>query len=175
MEEADEMLIDETEQEDMDEQKDSEDEDDAVKDVVVEEIGNVTLETTELNKVREQNPNLLPVFVDGWEPLTDTMVRNATAMEQERMLGDRLYTIIRKDHLKLAGKITGMLIEQDPEVCMRLLRRPDLLEESVREATRLIEKHESEVQMKGKKRARKEFERGLNTQQENIKSIIEGR
>merc|ERR1719278_2181778 len=58
------------------------------------------------------------VMIQGQEPLTATMLAAAPMHEQKQMLGERLYPLIHKMHPDLAGKITGMLLEEELQGCL---------------------------------------------------------
>lgn len=56
------------------------------------------------------------------------------------MIGERLYAIIQGYEPNLAGKITGMLLEQNEKDLLILINNPDLLCNKIGEAITVLEK-----------------------------------
>eukprot|EP00515_Schizochytrium_aggregatum_P007726 CAMPEP_0202074304 /NCGR_PEP_ID=MMETSP0964-20121228/3539_1 /ASSEMBLY_ACC=CAM_ASM_000500 /TAXON_ID=4773 /ORGANISM="Schizochytrium aggregatum, Strain ATCC28209" /LENGTH=730 /DNA_ID=CAMNT_0048641449 /DNA_START=101 /DNA_END=2293 /DNA_ORIENTATION=+ len=75
------------------------------------------------------------------EPLTAAALASATEQEQKNMIGERLYPLIQRDQPKLAGKITGMLLEMDNPELLHLLESPDALQAKIQEAIQVLEQH----------------------------------
>ncbi len=61
-------------------------------------------------------------------------VAAARPEEKKEMLGERLFRLVQQRQPELAGKITGMLLELDVTVLIRLLESDQALEESIKEA-----------------------------------------
>ncbi|CAJ0949323.1 unnamed protein product [Ranitomeya imitator] len=68
------------------------------------------------------------VRMQGQEPLTASMLAAAPLQEQKQMLGERIYPLIFSMHAKLAGKITGMLLEIDNSELLHMLESPESLQ-----------------------------------------------
>ncbi|XP_049806906.1 polyadenylate-binding protein 1A-like [Schistocerca nitens] len=61
--------------------------------------------------VAQQPPVQQAVHIQGQEPLTASMLAEASHRDQKQMLGERLFPLIQHMYPELAGKITGMLLE----------------------------------------------------------------
>ena len=61
------------------------------------------------------------------------------------MIGERLYPLIYQHQDKLAGKITGMLLEMDNSELLNLIESPDALVTKIQEALSVLEAHEKSV------------------------------
>ncbi|XP_062315147.1 embryonic polyadenylate-binding protein-like isoform X4 [Osmerus eperlanus] len=83
------------------------------------------------------------VHVRGQEPLTASMLASAPLMEQKQLLGERLYPLIHALHPKLAGKITGMLLEIDNSELLHMLESPESLNSKVEEAVAVLQAHQA--------------------------------
>lgn len=70
-------------------------------------------------------------MIQGQEPLTTTMLAQALPQEQKQMLGERLFPLIQRLNMELAGKITGMLLEMDNSELLMMLENADLLKSKV--------------------------------------------
>ncbi|KAG8201251.1 hypothetical protein JTE90_019889 [Oedothorax gibbosus] len=98
------------------------------------------------------------VHVEGQEPLTASMLANASAEEQRQMIGDRLFPVIHLMQPYRAGKITGMLLEFENNELLNMLEHHELLKSKVEEAvTVLNEADKEQVNQKGeiKKKSKK--------------------
>ena len=71
------------------------------------------------------------VHIQGQEPLTSSMLAQASPQEQKQMLGERLYPLIQSVHSELAGKITGMLLEIDNSELLHMLESREQLKAKV--------------------------------------------
>ncbi|XP_033118983.1 uncharacterized protein LOC117118493 [Anneissia japonica] len=78
------------------------------------------------------------VQVPGLEPYS---LAQATPKEQKQMIGEHLYRIIQPSHGELAGKITGMLLENDNDELLQLLESRDSLSLKVDEAVTVWQAH----------------------------------
>lgn len=81
----------------------------------------------------------------GIEPLDDQALANADPAEQKNMIGERLYPLIYQHQDKLAGKITGMLLEMDNSELLNLIESPDALVSKISEALAVLKAHEASV------------------------------
>lgn len=72
------------------------------------------------------------------EPLTMPMLASAAPGMKKQMLGEQLYPRIALLEPAAAGKVTGMMLEMDPEEVLKLLERQDLLKNKVDEAMKVL-------------------------------------
>jgi len=77
------------------------------------------------------------------EPLTIKALAAATEKQQKQMIGEQLFPRIKAIEPKLAGKITGMLLEMDNGELIHLLESQQALQEKVSEAKDVLEHHET--------------------------------
>ena len=77
------------------------------------------------------------------EPLDDQALANADPAEQKNMIGERLYPLIYQEQPKLAGKITGMLLEMDNSELLNLIESPEALVSKIQEALAVLKAHEA--------------------------------
>lgn len=82
------------------------------------------------------------VVVKGQEPLTASMLAAAQPCDQKQMLGERLFELIYTMHPKLAGKITGMLLEIDNSELLHMLEHSESLKAKVEEALAVLHAHQ---------------------------------
>jgi len=61
--------------------------------------------------------------------------------EQKQMLGERLFPLIQRQHANLAGKITGMLLDNNNTELLHLLESPAALKGKVEEAVTVLQAH----------------------------------
>ncbi|KNC54123.1 polyadenylate-binding protein 1-B [Thecamonas trahens ATCC 50062] len=64
-----------------------------------------------------------------------------TPSEQKAMLGERLFPLIQPVQPRLAGKITGMLLEMDNGELLNLLESSQALQEKIAEAVNVLNQH----------------------------------
>jgi hypothetical protein len=69
--------------------------------------------------------------------------------DEEDMIGERLYHLIHATQPKLAGKITGMLLEMDNGELLYLLEFPDALSNKIDEALQVLEAHDEDEGRQG--------------------------
>lgn len=72
------------------------------------------------------------------------MSQNKLPIEKQ-MMGEELYPLIERTEPKLAGKITGMLLELDNAEILMLLICKEKLEQKVSEALRILEEHQKSL------------------------------
>lgn len=75
------------------------------------------------------------------EPLTSQALAAAPAVQQKQMIGERIFPLIQRHQPKLAGKITGMLLEMDNTELLHLLESPDALLAKINEALNVLRQH----------------------------------
>lgn len=80
-------------------------------------------------------------------PLTAASLAAAAPEQQKRMLGERLYPLVRGHAPDQASKITGMLLEMDSSEVLHLIDSPDALVEKVEEAQEVLRKHQQHHQV----------------------------
>ena len=72
---------------------------------------------------------------EGQEPLTASMLAQASPSEQKQMLSGRLFPLIQDLYPDLADKITGMLLEKiNPFELVHMLEHQESLKSKVEEA-----------------------------------------
>lgn len=84
-----------------------------------------------------------PQAVSGQEPLTATVLADATPSEQKQMIGERLFPKVQEHQPTMAGKITGMLLEIDNSELLHMLEQPEVLEAKVIEAVQVLQAHQA--------------------------------
>ncbi|KAI5077572.1 hypothetical protein GOP47_0007396 [Adiantum capillus-veneris] len=75
-----------------------------------------------------------------------SVLAKASPQQQKQMLGERLYPLVQKRQLPLAGKITGMLLEMDNNELLFLLDSEDALASKVEEAEIVLLQHSKSAQ-----------------------------
>lgn len=83
------------------------------------------------------------VLVQGQEPLTATMLADASKHEQKQMLGERLFPLIQRMYPDMTGKITGMLLEIDNSELLHMLEHHESLKAKVEEAVAVLQAHQA--------------------------------
>lgn len=83
------------------------------------------------------------VHIQGQEPLTASMLAEATPHDQKQMLGERLFPLIHRMYPDLAGKITGMLLEIDNSELLHMLEHHESLKAKVEEAVAVLQAHQA--------------------------------
>merc|ERR1712032_537029 len=75
-------------------------------------------------------------------PLTAEMLQDAKPIEKKRMIGERLFPKIQVVEPRLAGKITGMLLEMDNTELLVLLSEQRALMNKINEALAVLKDHQ---------------------------------
>merc|ERR1712217_150298 len=75
------------------------------------------------------------------QPLTSEMLNAANASQQKQMIGERIFPKIQHREPKLAGKITGMLLEMDNMELLHLLEDESALMAKINEAMAVLNSH----------------------------------
>merc|ERR1719216_196277 len=75
------------------------------------------------------------------QPLTSEMLNAANASQQKQMIGERIFPKIQHREPKLAGKITGMLLEMDNMELLHLLEDEQALMLKINEALVVLNSH----------------------------------
>merc|ERR1711953_1033396 len=74
-------------------------------------------------------------------PLTSEMLAQANPSQQKQMIGERIFPKIQNREPKLAGKITGMLLEMDNMELLHLLEDETALMAKINEALAVLNSH----------------------------------
>merc|ERR1712146_467130 len=82
---------------------------------------------------------------DHTTPLTSEMLATANPSQQKQMIGERIFPKIQHREPKLAGKITGMLLEMDNMELLHLLEDETALMSNINEALVVLNSHASDV------------------------------
>merc|ERR1712154_515892 len=79
-------------------------------------------------------------------PLTSEMLQGAEPAEKKQMIGERLFYKIQVVEPRLAGKITGMLLEWDNSELLVLLTNQRKLMLKINEALAVLKAHKQNIQ-----------------------------
>jgi len=93
----------------------------------------------QMQPMANPNPN------DSNSPLDDQALAAADPQEQKNMIGERLFPLIYQHQDKLAGKITGMLLEMDNAELLNLIESPDALLSKIEEALNVLKNHQESI------------------------------
>ena len=63
----------------------------------------------------------------------------ASQSEKKQMIGERLFPLVQEHQPKMAGKITGMLLELNNGELLNMLDSPDLLKDKMEEAVTVLQ------------------------------------
>merc|ERR1711963_245035 len=77
-------------------------------------------------------------------PLTSDMLAQANPSQQKQMIGERIFPKIQHREPKLAGKITGMLLEMDNMELLHLLENEEALMLKINEALAVLNSHSND-------------------------------
>merc|ERR1712176_129399 len=105
--------------------------------------------TRPLSITQPQNQARPPL--DANLPLTTDMLSTANPAQQKQMIGERIFPKIQHREPKLAGKITGMLLEMDNMELLHLLEDETALMAKINEALAVLNSHtatEAEANLK---------------------------
>lgn len=111
-------------------------------------ITNLTLKHTKEKKVGEFFGDFCgDDFVDDTSTRSDEDLQwttniNLPVTEHKRIIGDRLFPLVQTLQPNLAGKITGMLLENSNELLLQILEDRELLTSVVEKAVKLLEDYE---------------------------------
>jgi len=86
-----------------------------------------------------------PTSRDHTTPLTSEMLATANPSQQKQMIGERIFPKIQHREPKLAGKITGMLLEMDNMELLHLLEDENALMLKINEALAVLNSHSDNV------------------------------
>merc|ERR1719244_2199262 len=78
-------------------------------------------------------------------PLTSEMLQEAKPAEKKRLIGERLFPKIQVVEPRLAGKITGMLLEMDNADLMALLAEQRALMNKINEVLAVLKAHQERL------------------------------
>lgn len=78
-------------------------------------------------------------------PLTSEMLAQANPSQQKQMIGERIFPKIQHREPKLAGKITGMLLEMDNMELLHLLEDQQALMLKINEALAVLNSHSNDA------------------------------
>ncbi|ETO11680.1 apoptosis-promoting RNA-binding protein TIA-1/TIAR, partial [Reticulomyxa filosa] len=92
--------------------------------------GQTGVEPAGQNRQAHSFPSQMSATERETQPLTPQMLNNATAQEKKRMIGERLFPKIQEVEPRLAGKITGMLLEMENTELLVLLNNKEQLKKN---------------------------------------------
>merc|ERR1712083_36587 len=72
-------------------------------------------------------------------PLTAQQLAQVDSKQQKQLIGERIFPQVQAIEPKLAGKITGMLLEMDNTELLHLLENQTTLMEKVNEALHILQ------------------------------------
>merc|ERR1719208_229543 len=75
--------------------------------------------------------------------LNPAALANADPTQQKQMIGEKIFPLIQAVEPRLAGKITGMLLEMDNTELLHLIDSPDALKHKINEALQVLKKYKS--------------------------------
>jgi len=93
-----------------------------------------------------QQPAVVPQpegAISAQEPLTASIIAQASPNEQKQMIGERLFPLVQKYEAHQAGKITGMLLEIDNSELLHMLESGESLRTKVTEAIQVLQAHKA--------------------------------
>ncbi|ETN99712.1 hypothetical protein RFI_37755, partial [Reticulomyxa filosa] len=86
------------------------------------------------------------------ETQSQMLLTHANAQKEKRMIGEQLFPMVRLVEPRLAGKITGMLLEMENNQLLMLLNNEDLLRIKINETMSVLKKyHKKQSLRKGNK------------------------
>ena len=106
------------------------------------------------------------------EGVEDKVYNAAAPGEKKQMIGNNLFWKIHAIKPKLAGKITGMLLELDNKILFHLLNDDEALESKINEALMVLEHHQVIITSQEKK---KEIGNKLYSKIVNLEPILAGK
>merc|ERR1719289_167012 len=68
---------------------------------------------------------------------------NADPEQQKQMIGERIFPLVQPIEPRLAGKITGMLLEMDNTELLHLVDSPEALKHKINEALQVLKTYKS--------------------------------
>lgn len=99
------------------------------------------------------NPQAVATPVAGGQPaasangaLDSGELAAAAPQQQKQMIGEKIFPLVQARQPKLAGKITGMLLEMDNVELLHLLESPEALDSKIAEALEVLKAHDSAAQ-----------------------------
>lgn len=87
-------------------------------------------------------PNALQTLPVQPQQLNAKNLSQADPQKQKQMIGERVFPLVQQREPKLAGKITGMLLEMDNTELLHLLESPQSLSDKINEALAVLREHQ---------------------------------
>lgn len=96
------------------------------------------------NQQQQQQQQMVGAADADNERLTIKMLAAAPEDQKKRLIGEKLFPLIRVSQPQLAGKITGMLLEMDNGELIHLLESGEALQEKIKEALAVLESNQAD-------------------------------
>lgn len=87
-------------------------------------------------------PNALQTLPVQQQQLNAKNLSQADPQQQKQMIGERIFPLVQQREPKLAGKITGMLLEMDITELLHLFENHAAMNEKINEALAVLREHQ---------------------------------
>ena len=109
----------------------------------------------------------MPTRLNEESSLTMSLLAGCSPSEQKQIIGEKLFPLVEAFQPRIAGKITGMLLELDNSVLLNMMEHSDLLSAQVVDAVSVLRSHQVIESVSGgigrrrRRRRRKKEKRGM--------------